>query len=110
MVAQGQLLTCYVGLQKESDVLHAIVRILKLTFSNLSASAYRLFMFKLRLNIACCAYSHKNAAVRKATSQFLVAVVEKMGPGRVLSGIKDVTDRILPTAVNFLTDGQQETR
>ena len=33
-----------------------------------------------------------------------------MGPGRILSGVKDVTDRILPVAANFLMDGNPETR
>ncbi|ELU00497.1 hypothetical protein CAPTEDRAFT_186424 [Capitella teleta] len=53
---------------------------------------------------------HKSGSVRRATSQFLVPIVERMGPGRVLSGIKDVTDKILPTAANFLLDGSPETR
>ncbi|XP_064623563.1 TOG array regulator of axonemal microtubules protein 1-like isoform X2 [Lineus longissimus] len=54
--------------------------------------------------------SHRNVAVRKVTALNLCAVVEKMGPGRILSGIKDVTDRVLPTAAQFVTDGSPETR
>lgn len=48
--------------------------------------------------------------VRKTTSRFVVDLVEKMGPGRILSGVKDVTDRVLPTAATFVMDGSQETR
>ena len=54
--------------------------------------------------------SHKNVQVRKTTSYFVVEVVEKMGPGRILSGVKDVTDRVLPTAAHFAMDSSQETR
>ncbi|XP_070576353.1 TOG array regulator of axonemal microtubules protein 1-like [Ptychodera flava] len=48
--------------------------------------------------------SHRNVAVRKTCAQFLVEVVEKMGPGRLLSGIKDVTDKILPATAQFCVD------
>ena len=61
----------------------------------------------------CCvvfACRHRNPLVRSATARFLVQIVFKMGPGRVLSGVKDVTDRILPTAANFLLDGSPDTR
>ncbi|XP_078314786.1 TOG array regulator of axonemal microtubules protein 1-like isoform X3 [Crassostrea virginica] len=54
--------------------------------------------------------THKNVQVRKTTSRFVVDLVEKMGPGRILSGVKDVTDRVLPTAATFVMDGSQETR
>lgn len=54
--------------------------------------------------------SHKNVAVRRACSSLLVTVVERMGPGRVLSGVKDVTDKILPVTAQFLCDASPETR
>ncbi|KAL4238308.1 hypothetical protein ACF0H5_003020 [Mactra antiquata] len=54
--------------------------------------------------------THKNIQVRKTTAQFLVIVVQRMGPGRILSGIKDVTDRIVPAIANFSMDSSQETR
>ncbi|XP_062617825.1 TOG array regulator of axonemal microtubules protein 1-like isoform X2 [Saccostrea cucullata] len=54
--------------------------------------------------------THKNVQVRKTTSRFVVELVEKMGPGRILSGVKDVTDRVLPTAAHFVMDASQETR
>ncbi|CAI9549045.1 unnamed protein product [Staurois parvus] len=37
-------------------------------------------------------------------------LVERMGPGRVLSGIKDITDRALPAITKFAQDSSQETR
>ena len=55
-------------------------------------------------------YSHKSAMVRKTTSVFLDAVVERMGPGRILSGVKDVTDKILPVTAQLALDNGQETR
>lgn len=54
--------------------------------------------------------THKNIQVRRTTAQFLVEIVQKMGPGRILSGIKDVTDRILPAIAQFSMDSSQETR
>ncbi|KAM9148952.1 TOG array regulator of axonemal microtubules protein 1 [Pangshura tecta] len=54
--------------------------------------------------------SHLHTAVRRCTAQHLSDVVERMGPGRILSGIKDVTDRILPAIAKFAQDGSQETR
>ncbi|XP_013416093.1 TOG array regulator of axonemal microtubules protein 1 [Lingula anatina] len=53
---------------------------------------------------------HKNATVRRITSQLLVGLVERMGPGRILSGVKDTTDRVLPLLAQFATDGSPETR
>ena len=55
-------------------------------------------------------FRHKNLAVRKTTAQFLVKVVEKMGAGKILSGVKDITDRVLPTAAHFAVDQSPETR
>lgn len=43
-------------------------------------------------------------------SQSLVGVVERMGPGKVLSGVKDLTDKILPVAAQLVTDPHPETR
>ncbi|KAJ6651282.1 hypothetical protein lerEdw1_021120, partial [Lerista edwardsae] len=54
--------------------------------------------------------SHLNTAVRRCAAQHLSDVVEHMGPGRILSGIKDVTDKILSAVAKFVQDGSQETR
>ncbi|CAJ0946917.1 unnamed protein product [Ranitomeya imitator] len=54
--------------------------------------------------------SHLNTAVKKCAAQHMSDLVERMGPGRILSGIKDVTDRALPAIAKFAQDGSQETR
>ncbi|XP_069064723.1 TOG array regulator of axonemal microtubules protein 1 isoform X2 [Pleurodeles waltl] len=54
--------------------------------------------------------SHVHLVVRKCTAQHLSEVVARMGPGRILSGIKDVTDRILPAIAKLAQDSSQETR
>ncbi|XP_018426006.1 PREDICTED: protein FAM179B-like [Nanorana parkeri] len=54
--------------------------------------------------------SHLNTAVRKCTAQHMCGLVERMGPGRVLSGIKDITDRAVPAIAKFAQDSSQETR
>ncbi|XP_074631934.1 TOG array regulator of axonemal microtubules protein 1-like isoform X2 [Acropora palmata] len=54
--------------------------------------------------------SHRNVTVRKTTAQFLSLLSERMGPSRLMGGAKDVTERILPTAAQFVTDGGAETR
>lgn len=55
-------------------------------------------------------FSHRNVTVRKTTAQFLSLLSERMGPSRLMGGAKDVTERILPTAAQFVTDGGAETR
>lgn len=62
-----------------------------------------LFFFKF-------CFSHRNVAVRKTTAQFLSLLAERMGTSRLMSGVKDVTEKILPTAAQFVTDGGPETR
>ncbi|KAK2166030.1 hypothetical protein LSH36_43g02057 [Paralvinella palmiformis] len=54
--------------------------------------------------------SHKNVPVRKCAAYHLVSVAERMGPGRILSGVKDLTDKILPVATQFLLDPNPEVR
>lgn len=63
--------------------------------------------FKLSMLLSC---SHRNVNVRKTTAQFLSLLAERMGASRLMSGAKDVTERILPTAAQFVTDGGPETR
>lgn len=57
-----------------------------------------------------CLYSHLNAVVRKCTAQHLANLVEKVGAVRLLSGVKDLTDRILPAVVKLSQDSSQEAR
>uniref|UniRef100_A0A8C2PKA0 TOG array regulator of axonemal microtubules protein 1 n=1 Tax=Capra hircus TaxID=9925 RepID=A0A8C2PKA0_CAPHI len=54
--------------------------------------------------------SHLHIAVRRCTAQHLSDVVEFMEPERVLSGTKDMADRILPAAAKFAQDSSPETR
>ncbi|TDG98657.1 hypothetical protein EPR50_G00203120 [Perca flavescens] len=54
--------------------------------------------------------SHLNAVVRKCTAQNLANLVEKVGAVRLLSGGKDLTDRILPAVTKLAQDSSQEPR
>ncbi|XP_068110457.1 TOG array regulator of axonemal microtubules protein 1-like isoform X2 [Hyperolius riggenbachi] len=54
--------------------------------------------------------SHLNTAVKKCAAQHMCDLVERMGPGRILSGIKDITDKAVPAIARFAQDGSQETR
>uniref|UniRef100_A0A4W6D7I9 TOG domain-containing protein n=1 Tax=Lates calcarifer TaxID=8187 RepID=A0A4W6D7I9_LATCA len=54
--------------------------------------------------------SHLNAVVRKCTAQHLSNLVEKVGAVRLLSGGKDLTDRILPAVTKLAQDSSQEAR
>lgn len=54
--------------------------------------------------------SHLHIAVRRCAAQHLSDVVEFMEPERVLSGAKDMADRILPAAAKFAQDSSPETR
>ncbi|ELW46987.1 Protein FAM179B [Tupaia chinensis] len=53
---------------------------------------------------------HLHIAVRRCTAQHLTDVVEFMEPERILSGTKDMAERILPAAAKFAQDSSQETR
>jgi len=54
--------------------------------------------------------SHRNPVVRNAASRLVALIAESLGPGRVLSGIRDITDRILCTAAQFMLDSSPDTR
>ncbi|KAM3871301.1 TOG array regulator of axonemal microtubules protein 1 [Diretmus argenteus] len=54
--------------------------------------------------------SHLNAMVRKCAAQHLANLVEKIGAARLLSGGKDLTDRILPAITKLAQDSSQEAR
>lgn len=53
---------------------------------------------------------HLNAVVRKCTAQHLATLVEKVGAVRLLSGGKDLTDRIVPAVSKLAQDSSQEAR
>uniref|UniRef100_H0WLX8 TOG array regulator of axonemal microtubules protein 1 n=1 Tax=Otolemur garnettii TaxID=30611 RepID=H0WLX8_OTOGA len=54
--------------------------------------------------------SHLHIAVRRCTAQHLSDIVEFMEPERILSGAKDMAERILPAAAKFAQDSSPETR
>ncbi|KAL1790579.1 FAM179B isoform X2 [Sigmodon hispidus] len=54
--------------------------------------------------------SHLHIAVRRCTAQHLADVIEFMEPERILSGTKDMAERLLPAAAKFAQDSSQETR
>ncbi|XP_053512791.1 TOG array regulator of axonemal microtubules protein 1 isoform X5 [Artibeus jamaicensis] len=54
--------------------------------------------------------SHLHTAVRKCTAQHLSDVLGFMELDHILSGTKDMADRILPAAAKFAQDSSQETR
>ncbi|XP_075963729.1 TOG array regulator of axonemal microtubules protein 1 isoform X1 [Anarhichas minor] len=53
---------------------------------------------------------HLNAVVRRCAAQHLANLVEKVGAARLLSGGKDLTDRILPAVTKLAQDSSQEAR
>ncbi|KAM4625771.1 TOG array regulator of axonemal microtubules protein 1 [Polymixia lowei] len=53
---------------------------------------------------------HLSAVVRKCTAQHLANLIEKVGAARILSGGKDLTDRILPAVTKLAQDSSQEAR
>ncbi|XP_004835672.1 TOG array regulator of axonemal microtubules protein 1 isoform X1 [Heterocephalus glaber] len=54
--------------------------------------------------------SHLHIAVRRCTAQHLSDIVEFMEPERILTGMKDMAERLLPAAAKFAQDSSQETR
>ena len=51
---------------------------------------------------------HKSKGVRNTASKFCAKLVDKMGPGKALSGVKDTTDRLLE-AVSYLRNAKNIT-
>jgi len=54
--------------------------------------------------------SHRNPLIRRTTARYVYKCCEIMGPGKTLSGIKDVTERVLVTASQFVVDGPADIR
>ncbi|CAF0703596.1 unnamed protein product [Brachionus calyciflorus] len=54
--------------------------------------------------------SHRNPSIRRVSAQYVYKCCELMGPGRILSGIKDVTEKVLVTAAQFVVDGPVDIR
>ncbi|CAL8302550.1 unnamed protein product [Arctogadus glacialis] len=60
--------------------------------------------------LSLCVCRHLSAAVRKCAAQHLADLLERVGVARLLSGGKDVTDRILPAVVKRALDSSPEPR
>ncbi|CAF4713645.1 unnamed protein product, partial [Rotaria sp. Silwood1] len=54
--------------------------------------------------------SHRNPAVRKTSAKYIYIVCEKLGPNKILSGTRDITERVLQVAATFASDGPPEIR
>ncbi|XP_013781470.2 TOG array regulator of axonemal microtubules protein 2-like isoform X2 [Limulus polyphemus] len=48
--------------------------------------------------------SHRNAAVRGTTAEFLSMTVEKLGPSRCMTGCKDVAEKVISATAQFVMD------
>ncbi len=55
-------------------------------------------------------HRHRNPLVRRTTAQYIYKCCELLGPGKILSGIKDVTEKVLTTASQFVVDGPADIR
>ncbi|CAF1150733.1 unnamed protein product [Rotaria sordida] len=54
--------------------------------------------------------SHRNPAARKTSAKCIYLVCEKLGPTKILSGTRDITERVLQVAATFASDGPPEIR
>ena len=54
--------------------------------------------------------SHRSPAVRKTSAKYIYVVCEKLGASKILSGIRDITERVLQVAATFASDGPPEIR
>lgn len=54
--------------------------------------------------------SHPNTLVRQCTARHLANLVEKVGAARLLSGVKEPTERILHSVTKFVQDVSPKTR
>ena len=54
--------------------------------------------------------NHKNPVIRTTVSRLLAYIVDRMGPAKVMSGAKDITDKILPAVSKLAQDGSLDAR
>ena len=48
--------------------------------------------------------------MRAEAARLMAAIVDRLGAAKSLSGTKDVTERILPAAAQFIQDGSLDAR
>ncbi|QQP52835.1 Protein FAM179Blike, partial [Caligus rogercresseyi] len=53
---------------------------------------------------------HKNPVVRATASRLLAYTIERLGCSKALSGVKDLTDKLIPAVAKLAQDGSQEAR
>lgn len=54
--------------------------------------------------------SHRSPSIRRTAAQFMYKMCEIMGPGKILSGIKDLTEKVLLISSQFVVDGPVDIR
>lgn len=54
--------------------------------------------------------SHRSPLVRKTAAKYIYIVCEKLGTSKILSGTRDITERVLQVAAAFAGDGPPEIR
>ena len=72
-------------------------------------------MFELNFIETTCTrnsvdFRHRNPAARKASAKYIYYVCEKLGPTKILSGTRDITERVLQVGATFAADGPPEIR
>lgn len=55
-------------------------------------------------------FSHRNVAVRIVTAHILERLVEMVGPEKVFGGSRDLAEKILLVAAQFLNNGSPDVR
>ncbi|XP_036367460.1 TOG array regulator of axonemal microtubules protein 1-like isoform X3 [Octopus sinensis] len=53
---------------------------------------------------------HRSVGIRKTASYYITVIAKKIGHRRLLSGVKDLTDKILQATLDCLTDPSNEVR
>lgn len=85
--------------------------VFKLLLGQVCSSAIPAAIFVI-INIGSCpsSDSHPNTLVRQCTARHLANLVEKVGAARLLSGVKDPTERLLHSVTKFVQDVSPKTR
>ena len=62
------------------------------------------------IKFVSCFCRHRNVNVRKTCAQYIMNLSERLGAARCLNGSKELTERILVAAAEFVSDGGALTR
>ena len=55
-------------------------------------------------------FRHRSVGIRKTASYYVLAIAKKIGHRRLLSGAKDLTDKILQATLDCIIDASNEVR